>query len=399
MKAKLSELARESEPYVLRLREELHRIPELRFEEEQTLAVVRREVEARAAASPRSSKIEIREYRGGLVVDVTVDEGAERWLLRADVDGLPVPEQTDLAYASINSGRMHACGHDAHTAMLLGAFSLLVGPATPSRNLRFVWQRAEENPVTESGGAMLVREGVCEGVSRVYGLHVDANRESGSFLSRSGAHMANSDRLQVQITCQGGHVARPHHGSNAADIAIDVCGALRGFGLRTLGPLEPISLVPAIVRAGTASNVRPDTAELWFAVRNFLAAEPRQAFEAALVREIEHVVRRYADARVSVTPVRGHPSLVNAAPEVERVRRLLQTAGLETAEDDIRFGGEDFAWYLRARPGCFWFLGAHTDDSADHHAPRFNPDPTTFWRGVHYWLVLATAPADGHDER
>ena len=399
MTTKLAELARETEPYVLKLREELHRIPELRFEEEQTLAVVRREIEARTATSPRRSKIEIREHRGGLAVDVTVDAAAERWLLRADVDGLPVPEQTGLPYASIHPGHMHACGHDAHTAMLLGAFSLLVGPTTPARNLRFVWQRAEENPVTESGGAMLVREGVCEDVSRVYGLHVDANRKSGSFLSRPGAHMANSDRLQVQIKCQGGHVARPHHGSNAADIAVDVCAALRGFALRTLGPHEAVSLVPAIVRAGTASNVRPDTAELWFAVRNFLDADRRQAFETALVREIEHLVRRYADASVAVTPVRGHPSLINTATEVERVRRLLEAAGLPTVEDDTRFGGEDFAWYLRARPGCFWFLGAETPGSADHHAPRFNPDPTVFWRGVHYWLILATAPADARDER
>jgi len=400
MTAQLSELARETEPYVVKLREQLHRIPELRFEEERTLAVVRHEIEARTAASRRTPRdIEIREYKGGLVVDVTVDPAAERWLFRADVDGLPIPEQTGLPYTSIHPGRMHACGHDAHTAMLLGAFSLLVGPVTPTRNLRFVWQRAEENPLTESGGAMLVREGACEGVSRVYGLHVDANKKSGWFLSRSGAHMANSDRLQVQITCQGGHVARPHHGSNAADIAVDVCSALRGFGLRTLGPQEAISLVPAIVRAGTASNVRPDTAELWFAVRNFLDAERRQALETALTREIEQVVRRYADAAVTVTPVRGHPSLVNTATEVEWVRGLLHAAGLETREDEIRFGGEDFAWYLRARPGCFWFLGAQGDGSADHHAPRFNPDPGVFWRGVHYWLILAMAPGGPRDDR
>ena len=389
----LSELARETEPYVLKLREELHRIPELRFEEEQTLAVVRREVEARAASPGRSQDLKIREYQGGLVVDLTVNPAAERWLFRADIDGLPVPEQTGLPYASIHPGRMHACGHDAHTAMLLGAFSVLAGRGMSTRNLRFVWQRAEENPVTESGGAMLVREGVCENVSRVYGLHVDANRPSGRFLSRPGTHMANSDRLHVQVRCQGGHVARPHHGSDAADIAVDVCAALRGFGLRTLGPQEAISLVPAIIRAGTASNVRPDTAELWFAVRNFLDAARRQAFEAALTREIEEVVRRYADATVTVTPVRGHPSLVNAAMEVDRVRGLLQAVGLETGEDDIRFGGEDFAWYLRALPGCFWFLGAQGPGSADHHAPRFNPDPTVFWRGVQFWLVLATAPA------
>jgi hippurate hydrolase len=400
MTTPMLELARETESYVLDVRKELHRIPELRFEEAQTLAVVRREVDRCVAADRGKSRdIDIHEYQGGLVVDVTVDPRVERWLLRADVDGLPVPEQTGLPYASIHPGQMHACGHDAHTAMLLGAFSLLTGRVLPTRNLRFVWQRAEENPVTESGGAMLVREGVCEGVSRVFGLHVDANRPSGWFLSREGAHMANSDRLQVQIACQGGHVARPHHGSNAADIAVDVCAALRGFALRTLGPDEAISLVPAIVRAGTASNVRPDTAELWFAVRNFLDADRRQAFETALTREVEQVVRRYPDATVTVRPVRGHPSLLNTASEVERVRGLLQAAGLETHEDDMRFGGEDFAWYLRARPGCFWFLGAKGEGSADHHAPRFNPDPTVFWRGVHYWLLLAQAPGESGGDR
>jgi hippurate hydrolase len=391
----LAQVARQLEPYALRLREELHRIPELRFEEEKTLAVVRRELEARVGAAPPGvGRVEIRELGGGLVVDVTVDPAQERWLFRADVDGLPVPEETGLPYASIHPGRMHACGHDAHTAMLLGAFAALVGDVRPVRNLRFVWQRAEENPVTESGGAMLVREGACEGTSRVYGLHVDANAPSGRFVSRAGALMANSDRVRVEIKCRGGHVARPHHGSNAADIAIDVCAALRGFPLRTLGPLEPVSLVPAVVRAGTASNVRPDTAELWFAARNFLEPDARRRFHASLAAEIEQVVARYPDAAVTVTPIEGHPSLVNAPAEVERVRRLLRTSGEETDEGEIRFGGEDFAWYLRARPGCFWFLGAHRPSSADHHAPRFDPDPAVFWRGIHYWLILATAPPD-----
>jgi amidohydrolase len=189
-------------------------------------------------------------------------------------------------------------------------------------------------------------------------------------------------------------VARPHHGSNAADIAIDVGGALRGFPLRTLGPREPISLVPAVVRAGTASNVRPDTAELWFAARNFLEPDARRRFHARVAGEIEQVVARYPDAAVTVTPIEGHPSLVNAPAEVERVRRLLRTSGEQTDEGEMRFGGEDFAWYLRARPGCFWFLGAHRPSSADHHAPRFDPDPAVFWRGIHYWLILATAPQD-----
>jgi amidohydrolase len=388
----LEAAARDQETYVRAIREALHRIPELRFEEQETLALIRRELDRLAGAAP--GRLQIRELEGGLVADLdvepAVDPARERLLFRADVDGLPVPEGTGLPYASIHPGKMHACGHDAHAAMLLGALRALMREVQPAHHLRFVWQRAEENPITESGGAMLVREGVCDGVDRVYGLHVDANAPAGRFGCRPGPYMANSDRVRIEITCQGGHVARPHHGSNAADIAVDVCVTLRGFPLRVLGPLDPVSFVPAVVRAGSASNVRPDTAELWFAARNFLDAERRAWFHARLREEIEGVVRRYADAHVTVTSIEGHPSLVNTPGEVERVQARLRAHDQEVAEEDLRFGGEDFAWYLRARPGCFWFLGVHQAGSADHHAPRFNPDPAVFWRGVHYWLLLAT---------
>lgn len=385
----LHALARDAESHVVALREELHRIPELRFEEHETLGVIRREIEACRAAA--GSRLEVREHGGGLVVDLTVDPGRDRILFRADIDGLPVTEETGLPYASRHPGRMHACGHDAHAAMLLGALrTLCQARVAPTRNLRLVWQRAEENPISESGGAMLVREGVCAEVSRVYGLHVDASGQPGQWSSRGGAFMANSDRVRVEVTCRGGHVARPEDGSNAAEIAVDVCAALRGFALRTLGPSEPIALVPAVIQTGTASNVRPGRADLWFSARNFLDAERRTAFHAALSREIEAVARRYADARVTVTPVEGHPVLVNTPEEVARVQGLLRAHGEEAVETEPRFGGEDFAWYLRARPGCFWFLGAHRPGSAGHHASRFDPDPAVFWRGVLFWLLLAT---------
>jgi metal-dependent amidase/aminoacylase/carboxypeptidase family protein len=152
-----------------------------------------------------------------------------------------------------------------------------------------------------------------------------------------------------------------------------------------------VSLVPAVLRAGTASNVRPHAAELWFSARNFLEPGARAAFHARLRQEVEAVGARYPDARLTVTAVEGHPSLVNTPAVVAGVAALLRGAGVVVAEDELRFGGEDFAWYLRARPGAFWFLGAHQPGTADHHAPRFNPDPRVFWRGVHFWLVLATA--------
>lgn len=375
--------------YVTRIRSALHEIPELRFEEVRTLMLIKAEI-ARFTET-YGAPLEVRELNGGLVVDFTIDPTMDRLLFRADIDGLPVTEATGLPCASKHPKTMHACGHDTHAAMLLGALRVIAkGAVQPIHNLRFVFQRAEENPITESGGAMLVREGVCDGIAAAYALHINPDEPAGTFLSRPGRMLGNSDRVKITLACSGGHVAQPHLGTNAIEIGIEIYRALQALPLRTLGPFEPVSLVPAQFNAGMASNVLPGQAVLWFAARNMLSPDAREKFHEAIRAEVTSVVSRYPGATVEVEVIKGHPILTNTPTEVERIGALLASHGQAVAKAEPELGGEDFAHYLYAVPGCMWMLGAHQEGTGTFHTPTFNPDPSVFWRGVLYWLALAT---------
>lgn len=393
MTVDLKKLAESQQEWAVGVRRELHACPELRWEEGETLRIIRAYVDGIVAAAAVPWVVQVRELRGGLVVDITVDPTLERRLFRADVDALPIPEETGLPFASTN-GNSHACGHDMHAAMLLGFFRAMMEfpEVGPKHNLRLVWQRAEENPITPSGGNVLVNEeNVCEGIARAFGLHVWSDRQAGTFYSRPGAILANSDRFQVEIACKGGHVMEPQSGSNAIDVAVDIVCALRGFDRRYLGPMEPCSLVPAVFTAGSASNIRPDTARQWFAARNFLPEDRRTAFESAIRREVEAVVARYPDASGKVTYVRGHPSTINDDAAVEYVASLLMAAEQTYQQCEPDLGGEDFAHYLQKVPGAFVLLGAGSTDAHGHHTSKFNPSEDVMPLGVHYWLLLATS--------
>ncbi len=376
-------------------RRALHRIPEVRWEESQTLATIRSVAEALVSASPLRDKVEMGDWKGGLVIDVTAAPGAGRILFRADVDGLEIREDTGLPYASEHPGFMHACGHDMHAAMLLGALAAICRSAEPpGTNLRCVFQRAEENPVTQSGGACLVSEGVLQGVTEAHALHVWATSPLGRFESRPGAAFGNSDRLRILIETSGGHVATPGAGVNALDIVTDILIGLREYGEHTLGPKGSFSLAPAIVKAGTASNVRPATAEMWFAARNLLPPGERARFHEALTDRVHAIAARYRDPRLKVTVnvIRGHPMLENSVGPYERVRHTLERAGMTTAVGEPLLAGEDFAYYLEAQggvPGALWLLGANQPACGDLHTPKFNPDERALEYGVLFWLLLA----------
>ncbi len=380
----LVDLARAQQEYVTNMRHEFHSMPELRWKEYRTLESILEEVGRVRNISVNDPSIRPANY--------DVDPKLDRILFRADVDGLPVQEETGLPYASKTPGLSHACGHDTHIAMMLGFVKTLVdGNVRPKHNLRIVFQRAEENPIDKSGGASLVEEGVLDGVSAVYGLHIWANGKPGEFLSRPGPLMANSDRIHMVIRCTGGHVAMPHRGSNAIDIATDIHVALRGFDRRLLGAVEPCSLVPAVSNAGTASNVRPSQADIWYAARNFLNEVRRTEFAIAVQKRVEGVVGNYPDARLErYDYVKGHPATINTPDSVEKVGAALRAAGQTVAMCEPELGGDDFAHYVQRRPGSYWLLGARKQVAGDHHSPTFDVDESVLWRGVLFWLVLAT---------
>lgn len=382
------EAAQSVEDYVIATRKALHKMPEVRWEETKTLAFILSEINQLA-----DNRIRVSELKGGLAVNIDFDPSYDRILFRADVDALPIQEATGLDFASEIPGKMHACGHDTHAAMLLGAYkAIMEGKVTPTHNLRLVFQRAEENPLTKSGGATLVEEGVCDGITNAHALHiwVEGKHQNGAFLSRPGCMLANSDRMQVLIEATGGHVALPENGSNAIDIGVRICQDMEGFALRKLGPIEYVSLVPAVFKAGEGSNVMPDTAELWFGVRQFLAPEKREQFAEALKQRIHDIVAMYEGASVEVNYIKGHPMTFNDTRDYELINSLLNNSGETTEELELLLGGEDFGHYLRRVPGSMWCLMATQPGSGATHTPTFNPDESLFWKGVYFWLLLAT---------
>ena len=287
---------------------------------------------------------------------------------------------------------MHACGHDCHSAMLLGAFKAIAqGYVKPKTNIRFVWQRAEEFTGDRSGGEKLLQEGVCNGVDFSYGLHISSIEKAGTFSSRAGVYLANAAQIRFTVECSGGHVMRPDLGSNAIYLMTDILNSLRGFEGLFFPPDEPIAFVPSIARSGKTSNIRPNQAEICLAVRNFLPKDRRNQFVEAVKKKINSVVSSYPTAKVSTFNFyEGYPPLKNDFDHYHFINDLLKDSKFTTREAGLAFAGEDFAYYLEKTPGAFWILGARQEPLSDHHSSTFNPDESTLWQGVNFWLLLTT---------
>ncbi|MGA2418279.1 MAG: M20 family metallopeptidase [Candidatus Staskawiczbacteria bacterium] len=387
----LREIAMSVEPFVLNARHELHAHPETRWETFWTMGYIEGKV--------RSMGFEPRHIDGGIVVDIDAVPGAtERILFRADFDAMPVPEETGLPFASQVVGKSHACGHDVGTAILLG-FLLAVASNKVhlTRNIRVLFQDAEENPGTsprlESGGEVCVKEGVCDGVSRAYALHIwnHPGSESGVFLSRPGAMLGNSGRINFKVKCSGGHVAMPHTGANALRVCNEIINQLSSFGARHFDPTQPMALEPAVLNSGKGTNVMPAEADMWYGFRTMLSRSEHISMAKLIEMEVRLVATTFGAEITDVKLVHGHPVLINNEVIYADMKDLLEANGEKVVKMKPLLGGEDFAHIAMAVPSAMFMLGAYTQDSGDHHSPTFNPDEKEFWRGVHFWLSLATA--------
>ncbi len=384
------DIAKSLEVCTISLRRAFHKIPELSWKEEKTLALLKTELNKIIPESPYSIKIV--EAKGGLWVDLTIDPSLPWLLFRSDLDALPIEEDTGLPFSSTHKGCMHACGHDCHTAMLLASFRAIATSMTLSKsNIRFVWQRAEECGENPSGGSLLVQEGVCNNIDFVYGLHISSTLKSNSFYSRKNLVMANSSYIEFTITCSGGHVMRPDLGSNAISLMGDILHHLKGFEKLYFGPDEPLAFVPSIATAGTKSNIRPNSAHFCYAIRNFLSEAKRTAFIKAIKDKLETLTLLYPSASLSSFDFRpGYPALYNDPENHLFIKNALEEQGFQTNETPLLFSGEDFSYYLQQTPGSFWCLGAHQEPTHDHHTSKFNPNEAVLWEGVAFWLTIAS---------
>lgn len=387
---KLINISYELENYTIALRRALHKIPELGWKEAKTIKKLKEEIASIQKTSHKS--LEVKEVDGGLWVDLTVDVNRPRILLRADIDALPIQEKTNLEFSSEHPGKMHACGHDCHAAMLMGALKALATDIEPYYNIRFVWQRAEEFAECKSGGKTLVDNGVCAGIEKCYGLHIFSTMTNGILGSRPENFMANATTLEISVQCTGGHIMHPHMGSSAVDILVDIQNSLRGFEKIYFSPLENLVFSPATMHAGTAANIRPCDGYLTFSLRNFLSTEKRDLFIQAVKARIESVISGYDDAKLSNFSFHaGYPPVYNDSYTYQETEAKLTKIGLDTQEIAPLFCGEDFAYISQKVPGVFYGLGAKQGPGWDHHTPFFNPDESVLKKGILYWLAIACA--------
>jgi amidohydrolase len=365
-------------------RRDLHRHPELGLQEMRTSAVVQ--------DSLRESGVD--EIVTGLartgVVGVIRGRGEGRAIgLRADMDALPIQEESGAEYASVNHGVMHACGHDGHTAMLLGAARYLAETRNFDGTVYAIFQPAEENL---GGGEIMLREGLFERcpVDMVFGLHNWPAEPAGQFRWRSGVIMAAVANIDITITGKGAHGAQPHYGTDPVVVAATIVTALQTLVSRSIEPVEGGVVTIGHIQGGQACNVIPETVHMTGTARWF-APEVGDALESGVRRLTQGIAESFG-AHADVVFDRDYPATINDPEATTLTVRAAQAVAGEARVLPMAkptMGGEDFAFMLNARQGSYIMLGARRspEDAMVHH-PKYDFNDDILPVGASYWATL-----------
>jgi amidohydrolase len=365
-------------------RRDIHAHPETAFEEHRTAD--------RVAAALESYGIEV--HRGlaktGVVGTLRAGTGNRAIGLRADMDALPIEELNDFAHRSTHDGKMHACGHDGHTTMLLGAARYLAETRDFDGTVHFIFQPAEEN---FGGGGVMVQEGLFEKFpcESVYGMHNMPGLPTGSFAVRSGPIMAAFDRFTVRIQGKGAHAALPQTGIDPIVVGAQLVNAWQSIVSRATDPIDSAVVSVTKFHGGDAYNVIPDSVEIGGTVRTF-RKETQDRIQRQLQEMGENLCRGFG-ARFEMRYERCYPATVNTPEEtglaVAAATKLVGARQVNPETPPL-MGSEDFAFMLQAKPGCYILIGNGAgEDACMVHNPHYDFNDEILTLGARYWVQLA----------
>jgi amidohydrolase len=360
----------------------LHQYPELLYEVQETAKTVAGKLTAFGC-----DEVVTGIGRTGVVGVIKGNKPGDKVVgMRADMDALPLDEITGLAYASKIPGKMHACGHDGHTAMLLGAARHLCETRNFAGTAIVIFQPAEEGG---AGAKAMIDDGLMTrfNIGEVYGMHNMPGLPVGKFAMRPGAIMAAADRLTIEIEGVGGHAARPHFAVDTVLVGSQIINALQSIVARNVDPLESAVISITLFQAGHTDNVIPQTALLRGTARSLRPAV-RDLLEKRIVEVAEGIAKLHG-AKAKVKYSRDYPVVVNNEKATEFAssiaREIAGDANVETKTPPV-MGGEDFAFMLEERPGAFIFMG--NGDSANLHHPAYDFNDSAIPFGASYWVRL-----------
>jgi hippurate hydrolase len=371
-------------PELTRIRQHIHQHPEMAYEEIQTARLV--------ADKLRGWGFAVTEGVGetGVVGTLTVGSGKSIGI-RADMDALPLTEQTGLPYASVYPGKMHACGHDGHTTMLLGAAEYLARTRNFNGTVHLYFQPAEEKGF-DSGAQRMVKDGLFERFpcDAVFGLHNHPGEAPGTFVFRRGPFMSASDKVAITLKGVGGHAARPHLTVDPIVVASSIVMALQTIVARNINPVETAVVTVGLLQAGVANNVISNSAYMELSIRSF-STQVRQQLQER-IEALVHAQAVSYGATAEIDYMAGYPVIDNDDAETEfalQVARELVGDEQVIAHADQLMSSEDFAYMLEQRPGCFLRLGNGVgEDGCMVHNPAYDFNDKNLPIGAAYWARL-----------
>ena len=369
---------------IIKIRRDIHKHPELSFQEFRTAKLV--------SDSLKKFGLEVDENIGktGVVGILKGARPGKTIAFRADMDALPIKETSDLSYKSVNDGVMHACGHDAHTAMLLVAAEILSKNIEQiSGKIKFIFQPAEEG---FGGAKFMIDDGALEGVEEIYGLHVWNYQESGTIGLKSGPVMAAADKFEIIINGIGGHGAAPQGTVDCVVVSSYLIQSLQTIVSRNTNPIDSTAITIGQINGGYNFNIIADKVILKGTARSY--TEENRLMIKKRLQEIINGTESMFNAKIELIYEDGYPPVINDIATTKKLSRIAnKIVGNKLISPYLSMGGEDFSYFAQKVPGCFFFLGTMPDGkdkmSTPHHCSHFDIDEDSMVIGTSVFVELA----------